>query len=225
MSVRRPRAGLFILRIEMLEPSVKRTVAFVDRQNLYHAAREAFGYTEPNYDVLGLAAAIALQQGWDLTETRFYTGIHTRMGNADWHRYWTAKLAVMGRQGVKVYSRPLRYRNRRVLLPDGSRFAFLTAVEKGIDVRLALDVIRQAINNQYDVALIFSQDQDLSEVAAEIRTIAAERNRWIKIVSAYPVSPTTRNTRGIDRTDWIQIDRVTYDACLDSRNYRRPNAP
>jgi hypothetical protein len=29
-----------------------------------------------------------------------------------------------------------------------------------------------------------------------------------------------RATRGIDRTDWIQVDRETYDACLDPRDYR-----
>jgi hypothetical protein len=40
------------------EPTVKRTVAFVDRQNLFHAAREAFGYTYPNYDARALASLV-----------------------------------------------------------------------------------------------------------------------------------------------------------------------
>jgi hypothetical protein len=30
------------------EPTVKRAVAFIDGQNLFHAVREAFGYTYPN---------------------------------------------------------------------------------------------------------------------------------------------------------------------------------
>lgn len=34
------------------EPIVKRAVTFIDGQNLFHAAREAFGYIYPNYDVL-----------------------------------------------------------------------------------------------------------------------------------------------------------------------------
>ncbi|MEE8363699.1 MAG: NYN domain-containing protein, partial [Dehalococcoidia bacterium] len=67
--------------------------------------------------------------------------------------------------------------------------------------------------------LVFSQDQDLSEAAADIREIAAEHGRWIKIASAYPVGPTTRSTRGVNQTDWIHIDRATYDACLDAREY------
>ncbi len=131
----------------------------------------------------------------------------------------------MGRQGIKVYSRPLRYRNREVTLPDGTTHAYLTAVEKGVDIRIALDVIRMASRNLYDVALIFSQDQDFSEVAKEIRAVASEQSRWIKIASAYPMSPTVANRKGIEQTDWIPIDRVTYDACLDSRTYPSPRTP
>ncbi|PYO57467.1 MAG: hypothetical protein DMD83_09095 [Candidatus Rokuibacteriota bacterium] len=47
--------------------------------------------------------------------------------------------------------------------------------------------------------------------------------RGIKIACAFPSSPTSRNRRGIDRTDWIPIDRATYDACLDRWDYRRPD--
>lgn len=36
-----------------VEPAVKRAAAFIDGQNLFCAAKEAFGYTFPNYD-LGL---------------------------------------------------------------------------------------------------------------------------------------------------------------------------
>lgn len=110
-------------------------------------------------------------------------------------------------------------------MPDGTTHTFLAGEEKGIDVRLALDVIRMAHRKEYDVAVIFSQDQDLSEVAEEIRAIAREQDRWIKVACAFPFSPTTRNRRGIDKTDWIRIDRATYDACLDRRDYRPRMAP
>ncbi len=88
------------------EPAVKRTVAFIDGQNLFHAVREAFGYTYPNYDVLALTRVIC------------------------------------------------------------------------------------------------------------------EQDRWLKIACAYPLSPTSRNRRGINKTDWLPIERETYDACLDTRDYR-----
>lgn len=127
----------------------------------------------------------------------------------------------MGQTGIRVITRPLRYRNKIVRLPDGTQPSFLTGDEKGIDVRIALDIIAGARNRLYDVAIVFSQDQDLAEVATEIRTIAAEQGRWIKITCAFPDSPTVRNRRGINSTDWIRIDRATYDRCIDPRDYRR----
>ncbi len=78
---------------------------------------------------------------------------------------------MLGRQGLHIYSRPLRYRNRHVRLSDGREHTFLTGEERGIDVRIALDVIRMAHRREYDVALLFSQDQDLSEAADEIDRI------------------------------------------------------
>ncbi len=89
-----------------------------------------------------------------------------------WNHFWTAKLAHMGRVGIQTFSRPLKYRNQTVRLPDGGVTTVLVGNEKGIDVRLALDIVAAARDDGYDVALIFSQDQDLSEVADEVRAIS-----------------------------------------------------
>jgi hypothetical protein len=203
------------------EPAHPRAVAFIDGQNLFHAVREAFGYSYPNYDARALVTAVCTTRAWRVTGVRFYTGIPDSRHNPQWHRFWSRKLGVMGREGVHVFARPLRYRARTIHLRDGSLGSFLSGEEKGIDVRLALDAVRMAHRRAYDVALILSQDQDLSEVAEEIRSIAREQGRWMKIASAFPSAPTASNPRGIDKTDWIRIDRATYDACLDRRDYRR----
>jgi len=222
----RPWAGLFFPCVRMpQEPQRKRAVCFIDGQNLFYAAKEAFGYSHPNYDVQALSRSLCERCGWELAQVRFYTGIPDVTDDADKNYFWSGKLALMGKQSVEVFSRPLRYRNRKVRLPDNTIHAFLAAEEKGIDVRIALDIIRLARLRQYDVALIFSQDQDLSEVAEEIRVLAREQNRWIKVVSAFPSSPASRNKRGINKTDWIKIDRTTYDTCLDRRDYRRKSSP
>lgn len=202
------------------EPAIKRAIAFVDGQNLFHGAREAFGYTFPNYDVTKLSDAICTEQGWNLARVHFYTGVPDPADDPAWSKFWAGKGATMGRQGVVVFTRRLRYRNKSVRIPGGGKFTFLAGEEKGIDVRLALDVIRLGHRKEYDVALVFSQDQDLSEVADEIRVIATEQKRWIKIVSAFPYSPASRNTRGINNTDWYKIDRKMYDACIDPWDYR-----
>lgn len=203
----------------MKEPALIRAVSFFDGQNLFHSAKQAFGYTWPNFDPVALTEYICAKNGWNVSGVRFYTGVPDAADKPFWNHFWTAKGAQMGRDKVHVFTSPLRYRNKRVLLPDGSEHSFLDGDEKGIDVRIALDIIRMALKREFDVALLFCRDQDLSEVADEIRIIAAEQGRWIKMVSAFPYSPAFK-VRGINHTDWVKIDRASYDACLDKRDYR-----
>jgi uncharacterized LabA/DUF88 family protein len=202
------------------EPAIKRAVAFIDGQNLFHTVRNTFGYNYPNYDVQKLAQSVCTTHGWTLQRVQFYTGVPAPADNAFWHGFWSNKLAMMGRRGVTIYSRPLVYRDKTVQVPGFGPYTLQAGDEKGIDVRLALDALDSAHRNQFDVALIFSQDQDLSELASLIRQLAVFQNRWIKIASAFPDSPAAHNRRGINRTDWCPIDKTTYDACIDPRDYR-----
>ncbi|MBU6402012.1 MAG: NYN domain-containing protein [Verrucomicrobia bacterium] len=202
------------------EPATKRAVAFIDGQNLFYAAKTTFGYSYPNYDPKALTQRVCQQRGWGLVQSRFYTGFPSAEDNAFWHHFWQAKILQLHREGVHVFSRQLRYRLQTVKLRDGTTHSAVVGQEKGVDVRLAIDVISLAHQNAFDVAVIFSQDQDLSEVADGIRVIAKLQDRWIKVASAFPVSPVPHNKRGINGTDWIKIDRATYDGCLDARDYR-----
>jgi uncharacterized LabA/DUF88 family protein len=156
------RAGLFFVACAA-RTHIKRAIIFVDGQNLFYAARKAFGYTYPNVDPLKLAQALCVRNAWQLVEVRFYTGVPDREDDPIWHHFWAAKKLAMVRAGVFVYSRPLRYRNKVVKLSDGSLHSLLVGEEKGIDVRLALDIITLAHKRAYDVAFVLSQDQDLSE--------------------------------------------------------------
>src|SRR5438552_3638670 len=135
----------------MIEPEVKRVVAFFDGQNLFHAAREAFGFTYPNFDPLELALTVAALKSWQLAEVRFYTGFPDALDDPFWNHFWTAKLAQMGREGLTIYSRPLRYQTRSVSLPDGTTRSQRVGSEKGIDVRIALDVVRLTFESKLDV--------------------------------------------------------------------------
>ncbi|HEV2597367.1 NYN domain-containing protein [Sphingopyxis sp.] len=201
-----------------------RAIAFFDGQNLFHSAKQAFGYTWPNFNPKALAERVCADHGWQLQQTRFYTGVPDAADKPFWNHFWIAKAGQMGREGVYVFTRPLRYRNKVVRLPDGTEHSFLDGDEKGIDVRISLDVIRLALKREFDVAILFCRDQDLTEVADEIRLIAKEQNRWIKVASAFPHSPAFR-VRGIDKTDWIKLDRQLYDQCLDKRDYRPKPTP
>ncbi len=201
------------------EPAIKRTVAFVDGQNLFHAVKDAFGYTIPNFDVKKLCSEVAQQNSWNLQEIRFYTGIPDKGVSSRWHYFWRNKTSAMGREGITVYTRQLAYSTETLNLTDGSQKSILVPREKGIDIRMSLDVLRYALRGDLDVALILSQDQDLTEVVDEVRNISKQQNRWIKVASSFPSSPAYKNKRGIDKTDWLPFDKKLYDACIDPKNY------
>jgi len=202
------------------EPSVKRTIAFFDGQNLFHHAKAAFGHSYPNYSPLALASRICSTEGLNLHEIRFYTGIPSSADNPFWNRFWSSKLLALSRAGIRTFSRPLRYRRKTIQLGDGIEYTATVGEEKGVDVRIAIDIMRLVRKDLLDVVLLFSQDQDFSEVAKEVQEVAREQGRWIRMLSAFPVGPSASNSRGINGTDWIGIDRTLYDSCLDHRDYR-----
>ncbi len=81
----------------IVEPAEKRAIAFFDGQSLYHAAKSAFGYSHPHYDPNSLAEAICHIKGWNLAETRFYTGMPKPADDLEWNSFWALKLLMMKR--------------------------------------------------------------------------------------------------------------------------------
>ncbi len=204
---------------EITEPELKRAVVFIDGQNLYHHARAAFNVTHPNYDVMLLSRAICQPQKWFLKQVRFYTGTPELADDPKWHNFWAKKLLAIKRQGAHVFSRRLRYRDKD-FTAEGKVHTLRVGEEKGIDVRIALDCVGLSLNNDLDVAVIFSQDQDMSEVVDEIKKISRIQKRWIKVACPFPLSATASNKRGINGAQWIPFDQMLYNRCVDPRDYR-----
>lgn len=202
------------------EPAIKRAVAFYDGQNLYRHAKEAFGHHHPNYHTIKLFNAVCDELGLKNHGVRFYTGTPDFQHSELWHGYWNNRLLSMRRAGILVTSRPVRYHINEIELPDGNVQTIETPHEKGVDLRIGLDLVRMASANQFDVAVIFSQDQDLAEAARDVRDLSISTDRWIKVVSAFPVGPNASSSRGINETDWFKMNRDFYDACLDTFDYR-----
>ncbi len=190
------------------------TIVFVDGQNLYHLAKDAWHtnpmdrascYAWPSYDVEKLASTLtARDPGRTLTEIRFYTGVPDESSRPFWHSFWLNKIRYLRNGGIYVYQGKV---NR------GGQ-------EKGVDVSLALDLVQATHERRYDVAIIVSQDSDFSPAVSLAKQIAASQNRTLTFESAFPVSAGSASRRGIDGTNWVRINRAMYDACLDPRDYR-----
>ncbi len=196
------------------KPSPCRVHAFIDGQNLYFSVKRIFGYTFPNYDPLRLAHAVAgLTPGRQLEQVHFYTGTPKPEHSQRWHQFWRAKIRAMTDSGVRVVTRTLLY-------GPGS-----IPREKGIDLRLALDLLRLARQGKFDAALIFSQDSDLAEAVQEIHGLRREMHRWLVVDCAYPHDPNSpESTWGIAGARPVPFDKAFYDTCIDPGNYFPPPA-
>lgn len=204
----------------MAEDRPRYAMAFIDGQNLFQHAMAAFGHYHPNYDPLKLHHAVCESRGWKPNLVRFYTGIPDQQRDPMWGGYWASRILSMKRNGILTTTRPLRYREKEAYNEYGDLESVVVAQEKGIDVRLALDIVGLALSKQYDVAVIYSQDQDLNEVVDEVNSIAKSQEREITIACAFPDSDSASYRRGINKTEWVRIDQAMYDSCLDGRDYR-----
>jgi uncharacterized LabA/DUF88 family protein len=192
-------------------PRKKRVVTFFDCQNLFKTVKNLWGYSFPNFDPIKLSQKIVSMhcgELWILTAIHIYTGIHDAAVNRGLHDFWNRKLLShkASDSRVSIFTSPLRYSNG---IPR----------EKGIDIRIALDLVKTVRKGECDIVVLFSQDSDFTEVAKEVREIAKERGRWVKIASAFPYDA-SKNRIGIEATDWIHISKSDYDSCIDPTDYR-----
>lgn len=204
-----------------IKPEIVRVHTFIDAQNLYSAVKDAFKYKLPNFDPVLLSKEVtAMIPGRVLKKVHFYTGIHEREENPFWHDYWNNKLRVLEKNElVHIFRKPLVYRDIRWTDAEGKEHVIRRAEEKGIDLRIGLDLVRLAVNGEYDVAIIFSQDNDLEEAVNEVHAIRQYFDRWIYLECAFPDNP-ERGNRGIRNTQWRIITEEMYMRCIDDRDYR-----
>lgn len=186
------------------------TIVFFDGQNIYRGAlgkwrtpaSDTYIYTWPSYDVKKLATAVASKtDGRTISQIRFYTGVPTSYQNPRWNSFWEKKIKHLKSQGVEIYQGAISQHH----------------TEKGVDVKLAVDLIRLTYEKKYELAIILSQDRDFEPAIKLAKEIAIDQSRELMFESHFIVGD---SDRGIPGTTWIPIDKTTYDACSDSNDYR-----
>ena len=149
-------------------------MVFLDYQNVYNGARQAFHsyhapYTEGQVDPVKLAELLASRGigSRELSEIRVYRGrpdsTRNPAGYAANLRQCTAWEKADRR--VRIITRILRYPRNWPQEP---------AEEKGIDVALAIDVVTMAIRREYDVAVVMSTDTDLKPALEAVTTLGGD---------------------------------------------------
>ncbi|HEX6470402.1 MAG TPA: NYN domain-containing protein [Streptosporangiaceae bacterium] len=198
-----------------------RVAVFLDYQNVHNSARRAFwpagsdpakGHIDP-VKVAGCIVAKRNANGFPsrLAQVRVYRGLPNP-------RRQPAAAAAANRQ-TNAWSRSSRValRQRPLRYPPG--WPSQPAVEKGIDVALAVDILRLAVvDDAYDVAVVFSGDSDLLPA---IETVLELKCGHIEVAAWRGGGKRLR----VDGTSgpWCHwLDEVDYRAVADPTDYRPP---
>jgi uncharacterized LabA/DUF88 family protein len=191
-----------------------RVAVFIDYQNVYREARRAFRLDADHYvqgQVKPLRVGLALKSmgigDRDLSEVRVYRGMPSAERDPRGYGAADRQVALWRNTGrVTVITRPLNYRD-----PRAPR-------EKGIDVQIAVDFVRRAIEGKYDVGVLFSADTDLLpalEAVCELKGEAAcEVAAWVPATG----SPSILRVRG-RQLRFHYLDRAWYDRVFDHTDY------
>ena len=163
---------------------MSRMIVFVDAQNFYRSARRAFfddgldPYRFGQFHPSALGELLAARDaGRTLAEVRLYTGRPDAYLQPAAHRANVLQCQAWEQAGCSVFTRQLRYPYGWPDNAGGQR-----PQEKGIDVRMALDIALLAYKGHYDVGVVCSADTDLipaiEEVLADERGIQVEVAGW-----------------------------------------------
>jgi hypothetical protein len=145
--------------------SSTRVAVFIDWQNVYKAAREAFGLGQlpnerGNFSPFKLARILAAGHGrgsaGELLRVEVHRGLPSSSRDPVGYGANRRQATAWVKEGGSIVVprlRPLRYPSRHATdrMP----------VEKGIDVQLALAVAETILTNVADVAVLFTHDTDL----------------------------------------------------------------
>jgi uncharacterized LabA/DUF88 family protein len=197
-------------------PTCRRTVVFVDYQNMYRSAREAFGWESKgghfgSFRPYGLGRQLVRDESRVLTQVRVYTGLHTPHRNPVQHGQMQRRMlawVAAAPDKVQVFPRSLAY--------DASG----RAREKGVDVELAIDIVSLAIDDAFDVLAVASADTDLAPAVQFVAERFPEKELvtvgYRPLAGCEPPAPLDVPCGGVERRfvtmdDFARIaDRTNY---------------
>ena len=144
-----------------------RATLFIDGNNFYYKLKDVVSAQQEAYRMIDLhyrnfAQALTKQNA--PTDIRYYIGAVKRQSGTDREK---AEKMYAGQQ--KLIAR-LRSHGAQVILGSLIQHPDRSFHEKGVDVRLAVEMIRLAREDQYDVAYLLSSDTDLVPAVEEVHS-------------------------------------------------------
>ncbi|MBU0760675.1 MAG: NYN domain-containing protein [Nanoarchaeota archaeon] len=172
---------------------MKRTMVFIDANNWYHNLK---GWLKPSdIDIKKIVNFISTEKNLDIIEIRWYTSMPSREDNELIYKRQRSFLGHLEKQGIKIISRKLQRLSNKELARKRQNLieswdlcdickplvaaSFLdmrdtTQKEKGIDVRIAIDMVNYALSNKLECCILISGDADFVPALELVKSIGKE---------------------------------------------------
>lgn len=163
----------------------ERVCIFIDGANFYHLVLKKLKIKENDFNFDAFAKHLARKRTVINFGKRFYVGtVREEVGNERSKRAMaeqTRLFSKLKKSVWKICTSKLRKRTEEVLIDERTKEhkklkkCKITKIhierwrEKGIDVKIATDLLAGAFDNQYDTAIIVSSDTDLIPAIDRIR--------------------------------------------------------
>jgi len=168
---------------------------FIDGGNFYHLALKKIGAKDIDFSFDEFARFLANGRNISQRGKRYYTGtVREEIGNSRSKKAMSRQtkfLTVLKKGGWEIKTSKLRNRLERIIIDDrvtgyknlhkkGIKFIeYKTTREKGIDVKLATDLIAGAVDKKYDTAIVVSSDSDLIPAIDWVRKRTAKKIEYV----------------------------------------------
>lgn len=170
----------------------KKVMIFIDGSNLYHNLQSNFQKANLNYRTFSLKLA---GQNRELVRTYYYNCPLDQTRDPQGYK-----------AQQKFFNNLYKTEDLEVRLGRLQTKANGTKCEKGVDVKLAVDMIIKAYKNHYDVAILISGDADFVEVVKEVK----DQAKHVELVS-FPQQPCYHLKKHCDRV--IELDSLFMSDC------------
>jgi uncharacterized LabA/DUF88 family protein len=196
-----------------------KVVVFLDYQNVYMGAREAFhSFGSPSrngqVDPLKLAELIAARSPFD----RELVGVRVYRGQPDSQKD-PRGYAANDRQCQYWRELPKTTAITRTLqYPRG--WPEEKAREKGIDVKLAIDIVAMAVRREFDVGVLMSRDTDLKPALEFVRDLKGNPYPRCEVAAWSSPDGHSRRLSIPGSKVWCHwLDESDYRLAADPTNY------
>lgn len=209
-------------------PTTKRVAVFLEADDFYGLVKKVFNekYIAFQPDMIAKEIVKVLEDrdeentNWELVKTNVYVTHQGENDNPRWYRIWR-NLTNRWRQYSSVFAHEWNLSTANVISrADNSIHSERAFSNDYAHTQLICDVMNALHEDEADVIVLITKDKSLSVLAQNIRQISYTKKRWLKVVNAFPyVKPENGATNsfhvGIDKTDWLHIDRAFYDRCVE----------